>query len=164
MANLGARHRPNVLFNLAGVILMVAGAALAIYGVVTAFRLVGGVGPSTEQLPVGIVDGMTQGFWGLLVLTFGRYLWRGARTRGVKDRFGRVLIIAGYALIGVALDRGMHSAVDLWSSGPDQDAIQAVVTRSLIIVCVFGFPGAGLAAIGFKLAKEKALAQAEVSF
>jgi len=164
MANLGVRHRPNVLLNLAGVVLMVAGVGLTIYGVATAFRLIAGVGPSTERLPVGIVDGMTLGFWGLLVLTFGRYLWRGARTRGARDRFGRVLIIAGYALIGVALDRGMHSAVELWSSGPNEGAIQSVMTRTLVIACVFGFPGAGLAAIGFKLANEKALAEAEVSF
>jgi hypothetical protein len=162
MTNQGVHHRPNVLFNLAGLVLIVVGLGLLCYGVVRSFVAVASVGPgsSTDDL-VPIADNFLAAIWGALIFTFGRYLWRGARRRGFRDRFGRLLIIAGYGLIGIAVTVGFHSAMDLWSSGPNEGAIHAVVIRSLVIIAVIGFPGAGLCALGFRLAREEALAHFE---
>jgi hypothetical protein len=160
MENLGARHRPNVLFNLVGVLLIVAGIGLTIYGLATAVQIVQGFDPFRgDGPPVAVADGMALAFWGIIVFTIGRYFWRGARKRGGRDRFGRLLIIVGYLLLGAGLDGGVHSAVGLWTTSGDG---QSVVVETLIIICVWAVPGAILAAIGFKLADEKALAKAEV--
>ncbi|MFI5732010.1 hypothetical protein ACIA49_17930 [Kribbella sp. NPDC051587] len=162
MTNQGVHHRPNVLFNLAGLVLIVVGLGLLLYGVVMAFAAISGVGPnsSTDDL-VPIVDRFLMAVWGGLIFTFGRYLWRGARRRGFRDRFGRLLIIAGYGLIGIALTVGFHSAIEMWSSGGSEDAIKEIMIRTVLIFAVLGFPGAGLCAIGFRLAREQALAQVE---
>jgi hypothetical protein len=162
MTRLGASHRPNVLFNLVGVVLIVAGLGLAIYGLVAAVGVMQSFDPlhGDDGPPLGMVDGMTTAFWGVIVFTIGRYFWRGARRRGARDRFGRVLIIAGYLLVGVALDAGMHAASGLWTtSGTGRE----VVVRTLVTFLVWGIPGSVLAAIGFKLANEKALAKAEMT-
>lgn len=108
--------------------------------------------------PVAVADGMALAFWGIIVFAIGRYFWRGARKRGGRDRFGRLLTIVGYLLLGAGLGGGVHSAVGLWTSSNGQ----SVVVETLIIICFWGIPGAILAAIGFKLADEKALAKAEV--
>ncbi|TDD54661.1 hypothetical protein E1263_26780 [Kribbella antibiotica] len=162
MTNQGVQHRPNVLFNLAGLVLIVAGLALLLYGVVRSFAAVAAVGPnsSIDDL-VPIVGNLLIGMWGGLIFTFGRYLWRGARKRGFRDRFGRLLIILGYGLIGIALTVGLVSAMDGWSAGFDGDALQEIGIRSVLIIAVIGFPGAALCGIGFRLAREQALAQAE---
>jgi hypothetical protein len=163
MAYQEVRHRPNILFYLAALVLIVAGAGLAIYGFATAVQSMMSVGPSMSRMPVKIVDGMAQGFWGVFVATIGAYLWRGARKRGAADRFGRLLIVGGYILIGVALDRGLHSAADLWSTGGDQDEIKSIMIHTMIIICLWGFSGAALATIGFRLAHEKAITTVEVT-
>ncbi|WP_405061389.1 hypothetical protein OG474_07020 [Kribbella sp. NBC_01505] len=162
MENQGVQHRPNVLFNLAGLVLIVAGLGLLLYGVARAFMAVAGAGPgsSTNDLFL-VVDNFLLAIWGSLIFTFGRYLWRGARRRGFRDRFGRLLIIVGYGLIGIAVTVGFHSATDLWFTGPDEDALHAVVIRSMVIIAVIGFPGSALCAIGFRLAREEALAHFE---
>jgi hypothetical protein len=162
MHNLGTRHRPNILFNLLGVLLIVAGSCLTIYGLAAAVQLVRGFDPFRgDGPPVAVADRMAVAFWGIIVFTIGRYFWRGARKRGGRDRFGRLLIIAGYLLLGAGLDGGVHSAVGLWSAS--EDTAQSVVVETLVTICVWGIPGAVLAAIGFKLADEKALATAEVN-
>jgi hypothetical protein len=89
-------------------------------------------------------------------------VWRGARKRGLRDRFGRFLIISGYALLGVALDTGVHSAVGLWSARTEE-SLQSTGVHILLTVALWGIPAAILGRIGFKLASEKALATAEVS-
>jgi hypothetical protein len=162
MAGNQSRPRPNVLLNffgglfiVFGVIMTLAGLAWAV-GVMTNFHTPRGDGP-----PVGIADGMALAFWGIIALTVGRYFRRGARKRGVRDRFGRLLIITGYVLLGVGLDRGVHSMVGLWAA-QSAEAGQSSVLHTLVTVAVWAIPGAILAAIGFKLAGEKALATAEV--
>lgn len=103
---------------------------------------------------------MALAFWGIIVLTIGRYFWRGARKRGLRDRVGRLLIIAGYLLLGVALDRGAHSVVGLWAEASVDGGHSAAVS-SIITFALWAVPAPILAAIGFKLANEKALATAE---
>jgi hypothetical protein len=83
MENLGAGHRPNLLFNLAGVVLIVAGLGLTIYGFVSAVGVMQIFDPFRgDGPPVRIADGMATAFWGIIVFTIGRYFWRGARKRG----------------------------------------------------------------------------------
>jgi hypothetical protein len=157
------RHRPNVLFNLIGVLLIVGGIGLTVVGlayavqVVQDFDALRGDGP-----PVDTADGMALAFWGIIVFTIGRYFWRGARKRGVRDRFGRLLIIGGYVLLGVALDRGVHAAVKLWSAGTGE-ALQSAGLHTVLVFLLWGVPASILAIIGFKLANEKALATAEMN-
>ncbi|MEU4194654.1 hypothetical protein AB0E69_22335 [Kribbella sp. NPDC026611] len=161
MTDLGVDHRPNVLFNLVGVVLIVAGLGLTIYGLVAAVGVMQAFDPlHGDGPPLGIVDGMATAFWGIIVFTIGRYFWRGARKRGARDRFGRLLIIAGYLLLGVGLDTGMHAASGLWTEGGTSGG--PVLVRTLITVAAWAIPGSILAGIGFKLANEKALAKAEV--
>lgn len=50
----------------------------------------------------------------------------------------------------------------LWSTRTEESA-QSVVVHTMITVALWGIPAAILAAIGFKLADEKALATAEVN-
>jgi hypothetical protein len=79
----------------------------------------------------------------------------------VRDRFGRLLIIVAYVLLGAGLDAGAHAAVRLWSSRT-ADAAQSAVLHAVLALALWAVPGAVLAEIGFKLADEKALATAEV--
>lgn len=160
MTDLGVNHRPNILFNLVGVVLIVAGLGLTIYGAVAAVGVLQAFDPlHGDGPPLGIVDGMTTVFWGIIVFTIGRYFWRGARKRGARDRFGRLLIVAGYLLLGVGLDAGMHSASGLWTEGGGDGG--PVLVRTLVTIAAWAIPGSVLAGIGFKLAHEKALAKAE---
>lgn len=163
MANPPARPRPNVLFNLIGVLLIVGGIALLVYGLLSAFQAIQGFnGFRDAGPPVRIADYTAAAFWGVITLTIGRYFWRGARKRGARDRFGRLLIICGYLLLGVALDRGVHTAVGLMSASSEASVETGGLTI-LLAVLLWAVPAAVLAMIGFKLAGEKPLAKAEVS-
>ena len=163
MAGISVRHRPNVLFNLAGVLLIVGGIGLTIYGLAYAVQIMRGFDPFRgDGPPVKIADGMALAFWGIIIFTIGRYFWRGARKRGLRDRFGRLLIIIGYALLGIALDTGVHSAVGLWSARTDE-SLQSTGVHVLLTVALWGIPAAIIGGMGFKLASEKALATGKVS-
>ncbi|MFI9380075.1 hypothetical protein [Kutzneria sp. NPDC052558] len=163
MANTPAQHRPNVLFNLIGVLLIVGGVALTVYGLLSAFQVIRGFDAFRDDAPpFRVADYTAAAFWGIIVLTIGRYFWRGARRRGARDRFGRLLIICGYLLLGVALDRGVHAAVRLWSARSEA-AIQSAGLNTLAVVALWGIPASVLAIIGFRLANEKALAKAEIN-
>jgi len=163
VAGISVRHRPNVLFNLIGVLLIVGGIGITIYGIAYGVQIMRGFDPFRgDSPPVKIADGMALAFWGIIIFTMGRYFWRGARKRGLRDRFGRFLIISGYALLGVALDTGVHSAVGLWSARTEE-SLQSTGMHVLLTVALWGIPAAILGRIGFKLASEKALATAEVS-
>ncbi|MDT3442487.1 MULTISPECIES: hypothetical protein [unclassified Pseudofrankia] len=163
MAATAGRHPPNVLFNIVGLALIVAGIGLTVYGIVDMLRVMGGFDPFRgDGPPVRVADGAALAFWGIIVFTVGRYCWRGARRRGVRDRFGRLLIIAGYVLLGAGLDAGVHAAVLLWG-GRTEDSMQSAVIHAVLVLALWALPGAVLAAIGFRLAGEKALAEAEVN-
>jgi hypothetical protein len=149
------------LFNLIGVVLIVAGIGLTIYGIAYAVRVIQGFDPFRgDGPPVETADAGALAFWGIIVFTIGRYFWRGARRRGLRDRFGRLLIIGGYLLLGVGLDVGVHAAVKLWSAG-DGGSLQAAAIHAVLVFAIWALPAAVLAAVGFKLADEKALATAE---
>jgi hypothetical protein len=135
---------------------------VTVYGIAYAVQIMRGFDPFRgDGPPVKIADGAALAFWGIIVFTIGRYFWRGARKRGLRDRFGRLLIISGYVLLGVGLDTGVHSAVGLWSTRTEE-SMQSVGVHTLLTVALWGIPAAILAAIGFKLASEKALATAKV--
>lgn len=163
MTNVSVRHRPNVLFNLIGMLLIVGGVGLTIFGIAHIFEIMRGFDPFRgDSPPVKTADGAALAFWGIIAFTIGRYFWRGARKRGWRDRLGRLLIIGGYVLLGVALDAGVHSAVDLWSARTEASGGSAVV-RTLIMFALWALPAAIVAGIGFKLAKEEPLATAEMN-
>jgi hypothetical protein len=163
VAGTAVRHPPNVLFNIVGVLLIVGGIGLTIYGILDVVRVMGdfdafrGDGP-----PVQTADGAALAFWGIIVFTIGRYCWRGARKRGVRDRFGRLVIIVAYVLLGAGLDAGVHGAVRLWGSRTE-DSMQSAALHAVLAFALWAVPAAILAAIGFKLANEKALATASAS-
>ena len=121
MAGISVRHRPSVLFNLICVLLIVGGIGITIYGLAYAVQIMHGFDPFRgDGPPVKIADGMALAFWGFITFTVGRCFWLGARKRGLRDRFGRFLIISGYALLGVALHTGVHSAAGLWSARTEE--------------------------------------------
>ncbi len=161
MANLGEQHRPNILFNLAGLVLIVAGIGLTIYGLVAAVGVVRSFNAfNADGTPVRVADDMALAFWGIIVFTIGRYLWRGARKRGAADRFGRLLLIVAYVMLGIGLDGAIHAATGIWTQSSDSG--NEAMIRTLVTMAVWGLPASLLAWFGTKLANEKILATAEV--
>ncbi|MGX9887316.1 hypothetical protein [Streptomyces sp. NPDC002276] len=158
------RNPPNVLFSFAGAVVFVAGLGLMVFGLVEVVRgfadtdaihqLNGGSGPDYRQDQLKpIINGMSALFVGGTVLTVGRYLWRGARRRGWRDRLGRLLIIIGYLVIGVALYVGTRFMVAMAGANSGDEA-QQISTNYLIAVGAIGFPGALLVFLGLRLARE----------
>ncbi len=163
MAAAPVRHSPNVLFNLVGVVLIVGGLGLVVYGFADILRVMDEFDPFRgDGPPVAVADGAALIFWGIIVFTIGRYFWRGARRRGARDRFGRLLIIVGYLLVGAGLDAGAHAGVQLWNNRTD-DGMQSAAIHAVLMFLLWALPGAALATIGFKLADEVALATAEAN-
>jgi uncharacterized membrane protein len=156
------RYPPNVLFSLIGVLLIVAGIGISIVGVLSIFAVMSDFDPFRgDGPPVQVADGAALMFWGVIVFTIGRYFWRGARTRGARDRFGRFLIICAYLLLGVALNQAVHAATGLWTAS-SSDGLTGAGVKVLVAMLVWSIPAAVLGTIGFKLAGEKALATAHV--
>lgn len=94
--------------------------------------------------------------WGAVTLTVGAYIWRGARRVGARDRLGRLMIIAGYLLLGMAMSQSVHSAVGLWTADqPEQN--QQVLDTSMIQFLGWGVPAALLVFLGTRMAGEKVL-------
>ena len=150
-----------------GLLLVIVGFVGMLGGVAWAFLSI--VGVSVPQLddvrsgpdPAGdfgpFLDAFAVIVIGFTVMTVGRYLWRGARRRGWRDRLGRLLIIVGYADVGVAmvvLTRFILSAMG------DADG-RGIVVRGLLICLGIALPGVLLAVAGFRLANEVALMKAE---
>lgn len=163
MATAPVPHRPNLLLNVIGVLLIVGGIGMTLYGLLWALRVMQDFNPfQGDGPPFGIADGMAVAFWGIIVFTIGRYAWRGARKRGARDRVGRLLLVGGYVLLGVALDQGVHAGVRLWaartSSGMETAVWQAILTFGM-----WAIPATVLAAIGVKMASERYLATASAS-
>jgi hypothetical protein len=160
MENNANRHRPNVLFNLVGLLLILAGIGITVFGIASIFAVMSDFDPFRgDGPPVRVANGGALMFWGVIVFTIGRYIWRGARTRGVSDRFGRFLIICAYLLLGMALDQGVRSAVGLWSAGSGDELTQVGI-QTLIVFAAWGIPASIVGMIGIRLAKEKILAKA----
>lgn len=165
-----ARPAPNVLFLLVGLILIIAGVAVMVYGVLAAVSAIPTDGPNMNDLGIGpqarrdmepFVNGFAAVIVGCTVMTIGRYIWRGARRRGWRDRLGRLLVIVGYLIVGTALITLTQAIIAAFSTG-GADASQQAVIRGLITCVAIAIPGVVIASIGFRLAKEKPLMTAEV--
>ena len=164
------RHRANPLFLAPGLLLIVIGVVVMVGGFAYMVLAVTGIqAPQPDDLgrpPDGTVIGrpLMDGFAvfaiGCTVMTIGRYLWRGARRRGWRDRLGRILIIVGYLTICVAfvvLTRFVIEAADFDGNDVGTD----VIVRGLLTCLAIGIPGAALTGSGFRLAKEEPLMTAE---
>jgi hypothetical protein len=151
--------RPNVLFWLVGSItalvgvVMLIGGALAVADVQDPFH---GAGPEQSA------DAASLFAWGAVVLVNGVYVWRGARRRGLRDRVGRLFIIVGYVVLGIALSRSIHSSVDLWAT-TSEEAARDVLNRTMLTFLGWGVPAAVLVKLGTVLAREKVLMTAEAN-
>jgi hypothetical protein len=152
-------HRPNVIFwfvgsltFLVGLVLLVAG-AVAVADVEDTFH---GTGPEETA------DGASLFTWGAVVLVNGAYVWRGARRRGFRDRFGRLLIIVGYVVLGVAMSSSLHNSVELWGT-TTEEAGSDVLNRTMLGFLGWGVPAACLVALGCRIAPEKVLLTAQAS-
>jgi hypothetical protein len=153
------------LFAVTGLVVIVAGIGLAVFGavgVVTAIQRDGH--PLLNDGPRAITSAFGQVCWGLFVFTIGRYLWRGARSRGWKDRVGRLLIITGLVVVGFAVQTLLAGISDLMrpNSADDSQALLALMIRFALI----GIPGSLIAMVGVKMAREEVLitASANASF
>lgn len=153
-------HPPNVLFVIAGIAVFAAGVGLAAYGIVSVVDVVQTApDPFRGNGPDGIADGAALVAWGCVVLTDGRYLWRAARRRGWRDRLGRVLIIVGYAVLGLGIDAAVHIGIGIWGAADPNEG------RRISIEFALTFTAYGLVAVAFvlpgiKLASEKILLKA----
>ncbi|MFE3449842.1 hypothetical protein ACFXJ8_12995 [Nonomuraea sp. NPDC059194] len=141
--------RPNPFCYLIGFVVIVAGVGIAVLG---AF-------PIMEVFQAGELRGggaarMASGaavvFWGMFVLTMGRIIWRGARRRGWKDRFGRLFMIIALAVVGHALQRFLTSMTfDL------ESLTEADLSAGYVPFLMLAIPAALLYAVGTKMAKER---------
>jgi hypothetical protein len=96
--------RPNVLFHLIGFVVIAAGIGMAVFAVAGLFT----IGQRYDSPLRGdgraeLVILATLVFWGFIVITMGRVIWRGARRRGARDRFGRFLMIAALGFVTLAI-------------------------------------------------------------
>ncbi|MQY08197.1 hypothetical protein [Actinomadura macrotermitis] len=160
------RPAPNVLFLLAGLILIIAGVALMAFGALTAFQAIPrgdlrlGAVPDARGDLAPVINGFTVVIAGCTTLTAGRYLWRGARRRGLRDRLGRLLVISGYLVVTVALyvlTRYLLRAL----ATDDADASVRIVLNGLVVCALIAVPGSLLAVPGFRMAREEPLMRAE---
>jgi hypothetical protein len=167
------RHRANPLMLLPGLLLVLVGVVVMVGGLAWAVlpflddrvpQLSDlGVRPDPREDLQPLFDGFATFAIGTTVLTVGRYLWRGARRRGWRDRLGRLLLIIGYLTIGadmVLLTRFALAAMGEFDGGGE------TMIRGMIIFALVAIPAAALVTIGLRLAKEEPLmeASAEASF
>jgi hypothetical protein len=163
------RHRANPLFLVPGLLLVVIGLVVMVAGFGYMVLAVTGVqAPQLEDLgrpPDGaeiarpLMDGFAVFAIGCTVMTIGRYLWRGSRRRGWRDRLGRFLIIVGYLDICAAFVVLTRFVIE---AATDFDGTDVIV-RGLLTCLAILVPGAALTSAGFRLAKEEALMTAEAN-
>jgi hypothetical protein len=166
------RHRANPLLLLPGLLLIIVGIVVMVAGFAWAALGVLGIdSPQPEDLgrgpnAGGFVEPLMSGFAvftiGCTVMTIGRYLWRGARRRGWRDRLGRFLIILGYLDICAAFVVLTQFIIAAATDFDGNDAGTNVIVRGLLICLAILVPGALLTGSGFRLAKEQPLMTAEV--
>lgn len=165
------RHRANPLFLAPGLLLIVIGVVVMVGGLAyMALAVTGMQAPQPEDLgrpPDGaelgrpLMDGFAISAIGCTVMTIGRYLWRGARRRGWRDRLGRLLIILGYLTICMALVVLTRFVIEAATALDGTDIGMDVIVRGLLTCLAIGIPGAALTGSGFRLAKEEPLMTAE---
>jgi hypothetical protein len=114
--------------------------------------------------PEASADATSTVVWGAILITVGAYLWRAGRRHGFHDRAGRVLIMVGYVLIGIALNESAHLMAGIWTvtTEAQDQALSASITATFLGWAV---PGAALVFIGCspRLADEEIQMKASVS-
>ncbi|HET6291898.1 MAG TPA: hypothetical protein VFG33_00950 [Kribbella sp.] len=153
---------PNVAFWVVGTPTMVVGVLVAVRGVVQVMETMEAADPVRGSGPDSLADGASSVVWGAVILTIGMYLWRAAGRRGLQDGIGRLLIIAGYLLLGIALSQGIHVAVGVWSI-TTEEAAQVLLVELLVTFLAWSAPAALLIHVGTRLAREKVLMTASMS-
>lgn len=146
----------NPIFWAIGVPVMVVGVVKLIGGVRAVLEAMNLPDPFSEHGSQALNDGTGAVVWGAVILTIGAYIWRGAKRRGVVDRGGRLAIIVGYLLLGVALSQAIEVGTGIFTPPTDPDAIDPG-DRALVTFLAWGAPGAAIVRIGTWLAKEKIL-------
>lgn len=94
--------------------------------------------------------------WGAVAVTAGRYLWRGARTRGMRDRAGRLILLVALGLLGIALQTACDQLATIWQVRSEDEA-QAFAISFLTSTMVWGVPSGLLSIVGMRLAREEQL-------
>jgi Ca2+/Na+ antiporter len=149
------KTRPNVVFYLLGFVVAAAGIGLIVLGATGIATTVQRYeSPLRGSGPSALADGAAAVFWGFFVITMGRILWRGARRRGAKDRFGRLLMIIAMVIMGYALQSLLAGAPELWRSTTEDQARSSLIAAYLPYV-LLGIPAVVVGTIGGKLANEK---------
>lgn len=155
------QYSANPLFWLIGLVTFGVGLLAVINGIVR----VADASDHPDPFGVASAESQAEAFsliaWGAVILTVGAYVWRGARRRGARDRFGRLLIIVGYLLLGVALRQTIHSAFNIGAAAQSAQEPRAL-DPTLVQFLGWGAPAALLVFIGTKMADEKVLMTASV--
>lgn len=152
------RTSPNPLFWFVGTVAVIVGVVLMASGGLTLWEV---NDPFHGEGPEATAHAASVFVWGAVVMVNGVYVWRGARRRGARDRFGRLLIIGGYVLLAVAVSGAVHEAVRMWSATTEQ-ANDHVLTDTMLAFLLPGIPAATLVALGVRTAQEEVLMTAEV--
>jgi hypothetical protein len=161
------QYRSNPLMAVPGLLFIVVGFVVMLSGVAYAFASIVGVdmpdlaaarsGPNAAEDFGPFLDGFAVIVIGFTVLTIGRYLWRGRRLRGFRDRLGRLLIIVGYIVVAVAMVVLTRFILDAMGDSDGRN----IVFQGLLVCLIIAVPGVILAMVGLRLAKEVALMQAD---
>jgi hypothetical protein len=152
-----------LLLIIVGVVVMLGGFAWAVLGVVdvSAPQLSDlGVRPDARADMEPLLDGFAAFAVGTSVMTVGRYLWRGARRRGWRDRLGRLFLIIMCLGLGagmVVLTRFVLAALDDFPGSLGT----GTVVRGMVMFALIVIPAALLGMVGLRLANEKVLMTAE---
>jgi hypothetical protein len=157
------RPRPNVLFWLFGLILILVGVATTVVGLIYAVagmpNDIGDLqGARRDMEP--LVNGGAAAMAGLTVMTIGRYWWRGARRRGWRDRLGRLLITIGYLIIGTALVVLTRFVLEAFGSSGDSSG---TILTGLVVTTVLAIVGTTFVIPGLRMTKEQVLMTASAS-
>lgn len=157
-----APHRPNVAFWFVGALVVGVGLFVVIAGAMAVADASDSPVAFGVEGAEALADATSTFTWGVVIVTNGAYVWRGAWPRGARDRIGRVVIIVGYLLIGVAMSEAIHTGVDLWAAeqpGEHQD----VLVEAIVNFIAWGVPGALLVYLGTRLAGEDVILTTGVS-
>lgn len=145
----------------------IVGALVAIVGVgmlaleIRQIVSLGGSAAFTARGSKALADAIAMVYWAAVVLVSGCYIWRAGRRTGWRDRFGRVLLIAGYVVIGIAVSRTVHAAMALFAARNVSDKAMLSVFLTFIAI---GAVGAVIAEIGRRMASEKFLMTVEANY
>jgi hypothetical protein len=149
-----------IAYRVAGAVVAIVGVGLLALEIRQVISLSGPAG-FTARGSRALADAVAMAFWAAVILVSGCYIWRAGRRTGWRDRLGRVLLIAGYVVIGVAVSRTVHSAIPMFAARNVSD--KAMLSVFLTFVAI-GAVGAVIAEIGRRMAAEKFLMTVEANY